>query len=77
MKLTNNQIMILRFLRKHKSGHVSPTEIGQKVRGPKFHSAWASPICHRLRDKGLVWRDLTGHYQISDAGLVQVQGRRV
>ena len=65
--LTENEQKVLDYL-KSQPRMVSPTEIGMKVgkrtaSGLLRHSAWASPICKRLVQKGLVERFANGWYK--------------
>jgi hypothetical protein len=69
--MTKNEQAIIAYLKG--KGWVSPTEIGHNVGGYKNtafgtsttilrHSSWASPICIRLADKGILERNIRGHY---------------
>jgi hypothetical protein len=69
--MTKNEKAIITYLKN--KGWVSPTEIGRKVGGYKNtafgtptkilrDSRWASPICSRLNDKGILERNMRGHY---------------
>ena len=49
---------------KGKSKWTSPTVIGREVGGGNRHSAWASPICLRLVELGLVVRHDCGWYKV-------------
>lgn len=65
--LTPNQQQVLAYLR-HRRCWTSPTEIGRNVGGYGStgrirHSSWASPICKRLVELGLVERSAKGHYR--------------
>ena len=64
---TENERLVLDYL-KSQGRLVSPTVIGLQVGGRtssglKRHSAWASPICKRLVEKGLAQRDNDGWYK--------------
>ena len=69
MKLTNNEQGVLEYLRGKE--WVSPTQIGHEVGGRieshygsrLRHSSWASPICLRLTNTGLLQRNDKGHYR--------------
>ena len=67
MKLGKSEEAVLDYLKKQE-GYVSPTSIGRVVggytsRGLPRHSSWASPICKRLVNRGLVQRNEKGWYQ--------------
>ena len=65
MELTSNEKAVMEFLISLDKGvWASPTWIGQVVGGGRRHSAWASPICKRLVEKGLIERSGYGHYRV-------------
>lgn len=51
--------------------YTSPTEIGRAhaqmfgINSLSHHSAWASPICRRMVEKGLLIRNDKGHYKLN------------
>lgn len=51
--------------------YTSLTEIGRahakalNILSPTHHSAWASPICKRMVEKGLLIRNDKGHYKLN------------
>ena len=55
---------ILNYLR-HFEEFIKPTELGEEIFGKPYSSAssFASPICQRLVEKGLVERNTMGHYR--------------
>ena len=67
-KLTRNQNNILEYLKK-RNYYVTPTEIGKNVGGMMIGdrgvrgSSWASPICKRLVELGLIERNVSGWYK--------------
>lgn len=70
MKLTKNEEWIIAYLKG--KDYVSPTVIGE-CHAETFgfssfthHSAWASPICLRLVEKGLLLRNQKGHYKLNE-----------
>lgn len=67
--MTPNQFAVLAYLCEKQPQFVAPTEIGREVGGNGRHSAWASPICKRLVDLGLVNRSPDGHYKINEVGI--------
>lgn len=67
-KLTPNQRKVSDFLESHRDSFVSPTLIGHSAGGKtsgghQRHSSWASPICKRLVEFGLVERNVHGEYR--------------
>jgi len=63
MSLTGNEQIVLRYLKSR--GWTSPTQIGFDLKGPGYHSAWASPICKKLVAKGILERNNKGWYRIA------------
>lgn len=68
IKLSENEKNVLDFIKSVQPDWVGPNRIGLQVGGLSSggiqrHSAWASPICKRLVDKGLLERDTLGHYR--------------
>lgn len=68
MDLTENEEKIIKYLT-GKRFFTSPTVIGRMVggrskRGFIRHSAWASPICKCLVEKGLLERNEKGWYKV-------------
>jgi hypothetical protein len=69
MELTKSEKWILQYL--DKRGWTSPTQIGRAYGDSKhgnnsfhtYHSAWASPECKKLVEKGLLERSEKGHYK--------------
>ena len=63
-ELTERQKFVLSFL--DGKGFVSPSKIGSAygatIGKPHFHSAFASPICKKLVELGLLERSDNGHY---------------
>lgn len=59
-RISKNEARVLEYLRG--KDYVSPTEIGQNI-GFGKQSSWASPICKRLVNKGLLQRNDTGWYR--------------
>lgn len=70
MNLTKNEEWIVAYLKG--KDYVSPSVIGEdhaKTFGFSFfthHSAWASPICLKLVEKGLLLRNQKGHYKLNE-----------
>lgn len=67
-RLTPNQQKVLDFLKVWHGIWVAPTLIGHEVGGRthssrRRHSSWASPICKRLVELGLVERNDNGYYR--------------
>lgn len=62
--MTNNENLIINYLKE--KNYISPTEIGNKLGPIGSHFSWASPICLRLVKKGLLIRNLKGHYKLKD-----------
>lgn len=65
-KLTNNQKWVLSFLEecsKNSDFYISPGHIGASFK-KGYHSAFASPICKKLVNLGLVERNERGHYRL-------------
>jgi hypothetical protein len=60
-KLTYNERLVLKYLSKYKGQWVSPTTIEEAITG-KHRSSWASHICIRLSNNGILERDIRGHY---------------
>ncbi|KKM20033.1 hypothetical protein LCGC14_1649600 [marine sediment metagenome] len=61
-KLTKNEQCVLDYLRGKE--WVSPTKIGITLHPTRMHgSPWASPICLRLTNKGLLERNDKGWYR--------------
>jgi hypothetical protein len=60
--LTNNETLVLKYLSKHKGQWVSPTNIEEAITG-KHRSSWASHICLRLVDKGILAHNISGQYR--------------
>lgn len=57
-----NEQLVLEYLRGKK--WVSPTKIGYALHPSRMYgSPWASPICKRLVNKGLLQRNEQGHYR--------------
>lgn len=74
MSLTKNQKAIFIYLAK-KRDFVSPTEIawdigGTSKNGIERNSSWASPICKKLVEIGLVERNEKGWYRLSKQGFL-------
>lgn len=69
MKMSKNEQWVLAYLGEH-PGYHSPSSIGvshgAEAGSNSFahHSSWASPVCKRLVEKGLVERNEKGHYRI-------------
>lgn len=71
MKLTKNQEWIIDYLRG--KDYVSPSVIGwahAKAFGYSLshHSSWASPICLKLVNLGILLRNERGHYKLNNNG---------
>lgn len=67
IQLTKNEQKVMAYL-KGMDTFVSPTEIargvgGKSASGLPRHSAWSSPICKRLVEKGLLERSNDGWYR--------------
>ncbi len=60
--MTHNEQRVLDFLRGKE--WVSPTEIGKTLQPTSMYgSPWASPVCKRLVNKGLLQRNDKGWYR--------------
>lgn len=76
MKLGRNEKAVLIFLAEMPTEFHSPTNIGTKVTGdPAKHSSWACPILKRLVTKGLVEKNESRHYRITENGVQLVKER--
>jgi DNA-binding MarR family transcriptional regulator len=60
--LGTSQQAVLNYLRKRAGHPISPTQIGDELGLGMWGSAWASPICKRLVDLGLIKRTPKGWY---------------
>lgn len=68
-KLTTNQQLVLDYLATQRI-FISPTNIANAIRvnhhvDAAKNSAWASPICKQLVNKGLITRNQNGHYKFN------------
>jgi DNA-binding IclR family transcriptional regulator len=70
MKLTRNEQEVMALMRSRTivtNDWISPTQIGNKLRPSRMsHSSWASPICKRLVNKGLLERNEKGWYRLKE-----------
>lgn len=75
--MTHNESIVLEYLAAQPDGlWTSPTQIGNDLSGGKRHSAWASPICKRLTERGYVERNNScGHYKITGMGISAYNSR--
>lgn len=69
MKLTKCEQWIIDYLRG--KDYTSPSQIGIAHAcsfgfRDSHHSAWASPICLRMVEKGLLLRNEKGHYKLNN-----------
>ena len=60
-KLTENEQRVLEYLKG--KDFISPTQIASALTLQDYNSAWASPICKRLINKGLLQRNDRGWYR--------------
>jgi hypothetical protein len=66
MNLTKNEQAIMDFLKQQPRLFYPPTWIAVKMfPNTNRHSAWSSPICLRLVEKGLLERNDNGHYKLN------------
>lgn len=70
-ELSFNEQWVLAYLQ-GETRFISPTAMGRDhaiqtgSSSPNHHSAWASPICKKLLNKGLLERNAKGHYRIKE-----------
>jgi hypothetical protein len=67
-KLTDNEKGVLELLKEHAGQWISPSSIEWMITSKKHSSSWASRICLRLVDKGLIKRNKKGQYLYEEYG---------